>query len=40
MAHLLRKEMVTEQGIPSDRIQIIYGKPRPMPMVELWIQPR
>jgi hypothetical protein len=40
MARLLRREMVTEQGISSDRILIVYGKPRRMPMVELWIQPR
>lgn len=40
MAHLLRKEMVTEQGISSDRIRIVYGKPRKMPMVELWVQPQ
>ena len=39
MAYLLRREMVTEQGISSDRIRIVYGKPRKMPMVELWVQP-
>jgi len=39
MARLLRREMVREQGISSDRIQIVYGPPRKIPMVELWIQP-
>ena len=40
MAHLLRREMVTEQGVSSDRILIVYGKPRKIPTVELWIQRR
>jgi hypothetical protein len=37
MAYLLRREMVTEQGIPSNRIRIVYGEPRKLPSVELWI---
>ena len=40
MAHLLRREMVTDQAISPDRIRIVHGKPRKIPTVELWIQPR
>jgi hypothetical protein len=39
MAYLLRREMAKEQGIASDRIKIVYGKPRKLPTVELWIEP-
>ena len=39
MAHLLRTEMVTSQHINSQRIVIVYGERRKIPMVELWITP-
>ena len=39
MAHLLRTEMVTKQRINSQRIVIMYGERRKIPMVELWITP-